>query len=128
MVSNAVRFGCGLLLLVLFMGCGSGMKPVTGVVTLDDKPLEGASVVFTPQEGGRTNSVGKTDASGAYELTYTNKEGAIVGDYKVVIFKPKQTPDGEVETLPKMYNEESTLTASVTADGENTFDFKLKSK
>lgn len=117
------------LALLFIAGCGSNTKPVTGTVTLDGKPLEGASVVFAPSEGGRTNSVATTDSSGAYALQYTSKEaGAMVGDYKVLIFKPKATDKGEVETLPRKYNEESTLTATVTNDGENSFNFDLESK
>lgn len=128
---------CMLLVLGLFSGCfgNTGDRPdtgmVTGVVTLDGSPVEGAIVTFQPSDG--RPSAGETDASGKYVLMYSvDVEGAKVGQHTVTISKEDQKfdADGELtsskETLPKEYNYESELTEEVKA-GENTIDFKLTS-
>ncbi len=46
---------------------GPGMAEVTGTVTLGGKPLEGATVKFTPNEGRA--AAGVTDKQGRYSLT-----------------------------------------------------------
>lgn len=118
------------MLLALFCGCGGITEPVSGIVTLDEKPLAGVTVVFSPVEGGRRNSVGTTNESGAYSLDYTIRDtGAMVGQYKVLISKTVMTDkDGEVETLPKKYNSDSIFTAEVTTTGDNKFNFNLESE
>jgi hypothetical protein len=77
------------LALVAGAGCESKGKPVKveGTVTLDGKPLSGASVTFNPVGGGRP-SVGTTDSSGHFQLTTFNTgDGALPGDYKVTVRK-----------------------------------------
>lgn len=131
---------CGALFAIY--GCSSTpddmpeVGTVTGVVTLDGKPLEQAQVSFSP-ENGRT-STGTTDASGTYELTYTpTVQGAKIGKHSVRI-STFQEPEGDLdneeklkggreELVPEKYNKQTTLTADVKA-GENTFDFELKSE
>jgi len=44
---SLLRVGLGGLL-VAFIGCGTGLKSVEGVVTMDGKPVDGASVAFVP--------------------------------------------------------------------------------
>jgi len=79
----------------LAAGCGDGKKKlakVSGVVKLDGKALDGASVVFHPADGGRP-STGTTGADGHFTLTtYNSGDGAQIGEHKVVITKPNQ-PD-----------------------------------
>ncbi len=69
-------------------GCGSDaleLAPVKGVVLLDEKPVEGASVMFKPIAGGRLAS-GLTNKNGEFTLTTTTPgDGAIVGDHQVTI-------------------------------------------
>jgi hypothetical protein len=77
--------------LVLFGGCsgvqGPATEPVTGTVSMDGKPIEGAQVVFVPSGSGRAAS-GTTDASGKFKLTTFNpNDGAVVGKYSVTIAK-----------------------------------------
>ena len=65
----------------LLLGCDRGPRlvPVTGTVLIDGEPVENASVMFTPQEGGRPAS-GFTDASGNFSLsTYQPGDGATAG-------------------------------------------------
>ncbi len=87
-----------------FSGCGSGVDfktvPVSGVVMLDGKPLEGAGVTFMSKEGNKIAS-GKTDASGKFTLTTIvgkiSVDGAIVGVHKVGVSKTESADgaDGE---------------------------------
>ena len=84
--------------LLAAVGCNTGPKvtPVTGKVTLDNTPLAGATVSFSPVKGGTGSAaVGTTDASGVYKLTDMKSTeiggGAVIGDYNVGIvwFKPE---------------------------------------
>lgn len=127
-----------LLAVGMFTGCfgGAGDRPdtgkVTGVVTLDGSPLEGATVTFQPAEG--RPSAGETDSSGKYVLMYSvDVEGAKVGQHTVTISKEDQKFDGDgeltssKETVPSKYNQKTELTEKVES-GENTIDFTLTSK
>lgn len=78
------------LLLLAAAGCSGKYTPVpvSGVVTLDNKPVEGATVNFYAvgdEREGRP-AFGQTDKAGVFELsTMGNKDGALRRDYKVVI-------------------------------------------
>ncbi|NUQ63314.1 MAG: carboxypeptidase regulatory-like domain-containing protein [Pirellulales bacterium] len=130
----------GLILLVVLLaatmsGCGPAgvdrdLGQVTGTITLDGKPLSGASVQFLPKGEGAT-ATGRTDAAGKYELWYTGDvKGAALGSHTVRIETPPNPEPGAMEPppqLPAKYNTESTLTADVKS-GENTFNFELTSQ
>ena len=75
---------------VTLSGCGGPkMHPVSGTVTLDNNPVEGATVVFASDDGKKTFA-GVTDASGKYTISGSgNKDGAEAGSYKVLITKSK---------------------------------------
>jgi hypothetical protein len=86
----------------LLSGCGGEMKvaPVSGVVTLDGKPLDRASVVFKPEAGGRP-SFGVTDENGRFSLAYSmNEDGAEVGPATVTISTKLQV-EGADENRPR---------------------------
>lgn len=118
-------------LLLSSAGCSKhgDLADVRGKVTLDGQPLANAFVVFAPTEHG-TTSYGRTDASGSYEMMFTdNEKGAWIGNNSVRI----STGDlgtgggpGPKERVPIVYNEATTLAADVKP-GKNTFDFDLKS-
>jgi hypothetical protein len=82
-------------LAVLFLvpaGCSSRYTPVpvSGIVTLDGQPLDKASVTFYLVGGGKEGrpASGGTDSTGTFHLsTMGNQDGAIPGEYKVVIAK-----------------------------------------
>jgi hypothetical protein len=97
-------------------GCGGGgdsdrpeTYPVTGTVTYNGAPVEGASVTFSPNvpisqvgQGGARGAFGVTDAEGKYQLTtFAPQDGALPGEYRVSIMKYEG-----VEPLPPDYNEE----------------------
>ncbi len=83
------------LLLLFVCGCGGSSEfdvvPVSGVITLDGNPLEGAEVVFAPQAvKGQASvgpaSVGTTDESGKYVLTTTKgDDGAVIASHTVSV-------------------------------------------
>jgi len=72
-------------------GCDSGPRlvPVTGTVTLDGKPLEGANIAFVPDQGNAVSTPGTdlTGASGNFKIAYNNRAGLAPGKYKVAISK-----------------------------------------
>ncbi|MDX1969272.1 MAG: hypothetical protein SFV23_18995 [Planctomycetaceae bacterium] len=109
-MASCVRWlSCGLLLTGL-LGCGGDGRPrlipVSGTVTLDGNPLEGAIVGFQPiadaKEKFQRPPGGITDAAGKFVLgTYDKTDGAPVGKYKVVIQKREIT-----SKLPDDFNSE----------------------
>jgi hypothetical protein len=141
-----------LLLVVGVCGCGNDATrqatvPVTGVVTYNGEPVEGAAVVFGAASGQDRPATGTTDASGRFSLTtYEQGDGAIAGRFTVAISKTEtvggMTEDEEhaaieagqqvkpaetVDRLPEKYKDGigSGLTAEVEAGRENHFDFEL---
>jgi len=82
--SSGVLSGCG----------GSGRPetiPVSGTVTLDGKPVAGASVMFSPEPSGRP-ATGVTDEQGRFTLkTFEAGDGALVGKHTVTVALVKTT-------------------------------------
>ena len=133
------------LFLYLLAGCtgSTGPKPpelapVEGTVTMDDKPLVEASLMF-----GAGSATGQTDANGHYVLMgHGGKKGCPPGNYKVVVEKwvnkdgsvyrsAEMSPmdAGATQTIPSKYSdmEKTELKAKVPAGGGKV-DFQLKSK
>jgi len=80
------------VLLLAAAGCSSRYKPVpvSGEVTLNGKPVEGATVYFYAATDGPEGrpAVGTTDKAGQFRLgTMGNADGALPGEYKVVVTK-----------------------------------------
>lgn len=72
--------------LLSLTGCGgSPYVPVTGVVTLDGKAVEGAAVMFIPVADHHLPATGKTDANGKFTLKTNSADGAMPGDYLVTV-------------------------------------------
>jgi len=127
-------------------GCGKGppLAPVSGLVTLDKKPLAGASVVFQPVAPAGSTIAGKgsaafCDAEGRFRLETTDgRAGAVIGDHRVRIYGPRKTAPADskidgaetsaAEVVPRKYNFETTLTFAVPRDGTSSADFELKTK
>jgi hypothetical protein len=72
---------------VIESGCGkSGLTKVHGMVTFDGKPMESATVVFIPSQGGSSRPFGVTGPDGSFDLTTTTpNDGAFPGDYTVIV-------------------------------------------
>ena len=79
------------VVIVNLVGCGPGMHPVQGKVTLaDGKPGAGSQVVFERQEEGKPITArGDVQTDGSYELS-TNKpgDGVPAGKYRVQVNPP----------------------------------------
>ena len=119
----------------VLVGCGgdANLGDVTGVVTLDGKPLPDAFVTFTPQEAGPdsngTATFGRTAADGSYRMYFTDdKMGSTLGPNSVSIETWDVSSDGPgtKEIVPNVYNSKTTLVADVKS-GKNSFNFDLKS-
>ena len=136
-------------------GCSGGKKGdpngrvVTGKVTYRGNPVEGASVTFMST---MKSAFARTDAEGKFKLSSADGEKVAIGEYRVAIFKKETPPVAETSSdpdvipddyvspdpnappppdpkdlLPVRYADaaKSGLTASVTADGKNDFEFPL---
>lgn len=136
--SQITLLSCCSLISLFLLGCSSAETyfPISGLVTVDDQPLKKGVITLYPTGQGTT--VGGEINDGKFSLA--RESGPSVGNYRVeiVAFKPSgkkefdvdlnQQIDVEVQYLPAIYNEKSTLTCEVKADGKNEFEFKLKSK
>jgi predicted small lipoprotein YifL len=136
------RLASTLLVVLLIAGCGTGgptIAPVSGVVTLDGKPVEGAAVGFIAVGDGPVAN-GSTDAQGRYTLTCMNQSGAVVGDYKVVVSKMIDhgiRPDSTVApggskiqwfTPPRYAKIETTGLTATVKSGTNDIPLELTSR
>jgi hypothetical protein len=109
---------------------------VTGQVTYRGKPLDHGVIQFLPMqaagEGVRVAN-GIIDEQGYYHLgTYGEKDGALLGDFQVVVECRVEAPRGPMKqpgkaVIPERYAApaSSGLTAHVAA-GDNTANFELK--
>lgn len=138
------------LLMLVAVGCAGpaldGTVPVSGTVTYQGEPVEGAMVMFIPEGDWRAAS-GRADADGRFHLsTLAPSDGAMVGSYKVTISKtevsasresdeapppsrnPEWPPITATELVPVKYKrpETSGLEVEVTSNGENDFSFELE--
>jgi hypothetical protein len=109
------------------------MGRVSGKVTLGGQPLPDAVVTFSPKQTGGSPSIGRTDSSGNYQLTFSrDASGAIIGEHKVTITTyAAGDPDADPpipaapEKVPAKYNVKTELTATVEK-GSNSLDFPLE--
>jgi hypothetical protein len=131
------------LVLCLAAGCGGrNVVPVSGRVTLDDKPLAGVHVGFQPMatEGNKNPGGGSyaiTDADGRYTLKLVEggEPGAFVGKHRVEITVRGAEVDPNTDLRPKggaakvvippKFNRDTTLTFDVPAGGTDKADFPL---
>ncbi|TVQ01253.1 MAG: hypothetical protein EA381_05605 [Planctomycetaceae bacterium] len=110
-----------LVIPVAFVGCGGGdlptTVPVTGTVTLDGNPVDGATVNFMSDTENRLAS-GKTDASGKFTLqTIVGSQtapGAVVGGHGVAVLKSES--GGQMTEDPKAIMEQMTTNPAITSD------------
>ena len=138
-----MRISLVCVVVLIASGCGrSNVAAVSGTVTMDNKPLPNATVVFEPTAAKGNpgpGSIGTTDANGRFTLQLMTKDvkGAVIGKHKVVITAyegggeiPSSAPDAVFKKalVPTKYNAESILTFEVPAAGTTQADFALKSK
>lgn len=143
------------LTLLSLSGCGTDkgidVEPVTGRVTYNGEPLEGALIMFKPTSENARVASGYTRDDGSFELATSGatSSGAMPGDYDVLISKvveldaegkpveysaqdynPAAGPQQRTarkSMIPAKYNDSASplLSATVT-EGENDFEFNLE--
>jgi hypothetical protein len=99
---------------------------VRGIITLDGKPLAGATVTFQPVDKKGNMATGKTDEAGNYVLRTADADGALPGKYKVTVSVTR----GTRELIPAQYSdkEKTSLEVAVVAGNANEINLELKSK
>lgn len=120
-----------LFLVSCLIGCGpTGPKtyPVSGTVTFDGKPVKVGDIIFIPLDRKLGPEAG-TISDGKYTLR------AKVGKCRVEITALDIGPNTKYMNgspiaenfIPERYNLESELTAEVSPDADNAFNFELHS-
>lgn len=137
--------GMGLVLGILFSGCGEGTKkwpacyPVSGKVLVDGKPAVRASVTFhplTPQPDGSLFGPSTfTNDDGSFQLTtFTSGDGAPAGEYAVTIVVNYIVKGGDDVPVPDLLNgryadaKRSPLKVTVREEVNALKAFDLKSR
>jgi hypothetical protein len=132
---------------LLCAGCGPTAAPtgtVSGVITLQGKPLAAGTVSFRNDEKGLVASM-QLDASGRYELRFAGGKQIPIGMYAVTISPPephvltaaelaseksaavKNAAPPPRQDIPQKYRFAETSGLSFTVDaGANTFDLDLQ--
>ena len=144
MQTHSRYFAIAVFNLVGILGCSRSELPprvkVTGIVTLDGKPLPVGRVQFLPDRSkGNAGpiAVGIIDETGRYQLSTDrrsdNHDGAVLGFHKVCVEAiPQPTNEADIprSLIPAKYNNPSTsgLTAEIRAVEVNEIPLKLKSK
>ena len=132
MRSIAQLFGLSVLLLLVFAGCGPGgpaTYAVQGTVTYDGKPIKQGDILFIPDDAAFAPEGGKI-IDGKYEMV--SKGGVCRVQISALdIDENTEWISGSPiasNYIPERYNQQTTLTADVTAGGDNRFDFSLNSE
>jgi hypothetical protein len=144
------------LLCVLFIiGCNRspipGLVPASGTILLDGKPIDGVSIVFTPQTGTTSDRIASTVSleNGTFILNILGYSGALPGKYNVVLLKEtliskvspeeeeKMLRDGEIPPepehvyhIPKDYQSAVTsgIVIEIPEEGNTHIRIELQSK
>lgn len=89
-------------------GCGDDgpkLVPVSGTVTMNGKPLEGATIAFSPEpsnkEGQGADDI--TGPTGNYKAMTRGRSGVVPGKYKVVVTK---TPSSASSAAPDAFKDD----------------------
>lgn len=131
----------GVMLLLGLAGCGGPktVAEVSGLVTVDGKPLDNGAITFYPVAGGSVKaaqSAGATIgaegryqaeiAAGTYRVEITSSR--VIGQRKVYEgMADSPLEDIREEILPPAYNTKSTLTQDISLE-TTTVDFALTSQ
>ena len=127
----------GGVVLASVTGCGPSLVPVEGMITLDGKPLAGATIGMELVGGEKDFRLfsGETDADGRYAIKpfESDREGALAGEYHVMITSVKAPPGANEMTVlppervpPEYQNGSKTL--QVPEGGTTDADFAIKTR
>lgn len=108
--------------------------PVSGTVTYNGRPVEGAAVLFVPTDKTGEAAIAMTDASGKYSLKSPGgRDGAVPGSYNVKISKSETqssggqaaaAPDSDDMGYPDDYNPDAPENAASTSKSMNLLPAK----
>jgi hypothetical protein len=112
-------------------GCDTSppaLLPVKGTLTVNGRPLKGATVVFTPDraKGGRgPQSFAVTHDDGTFVLKTKDGPGAVAGWHQVTVAPPPD--DAQLMMLMEKYldPDRAGLNREVKANGANAIDLPL---
>src|SRR5207244_342422 len=81
-----------MVLAVVVAGCSRWPSSLSGAVTLNGKPLAGATITLHPAEraSGAQLVVGMTDADGRFVITPAAGKAIAPGTYKVTVSKRRE--------------------------------------
>jgi hypothetical protein len=128
----------GVAALATLAGCGNDLGQVSGLVTLDGKPLRGgngvsATVMFQPLGGG-VPGVGVVDGEGRYAITSGSQSGVKPGGYAVTCAATQLIPgkdggaaSGKGLTDPKYASAATSALQFTVQPGANEFNIDLQS-
>lgn len=132
------------------VGCSSQSSdrpqtvPVSGVVTYQGRPVEGATVTLHPRSPGLHSAIGRTNSEGRFQLrTFADHDGAVPGEYDVTVSAFAVTidswdgdspppedyqPSPAKQLVPTKYGNARTsgLTASIDSEKANELLLKLE--
>lgn len=120
---------------LLLMGCdrSNGRQDVSGAVLVDGKPLAVGAIYFR-SVGGQDSNAGGPVKDGQFVIPATH--GILPGKYVVAVQAVR--PTGRIVHDPKMgdreemtpveFRKSDSVSATVTAGGNNHFEFNLNSR
>jgi hypothetical protein len=130
---------CSILLIcvALCSGCGKPslpLVPVSGKVTVGDKPVTSGQVTLIPlekNENQKDSSSGSIDENGEYKIFTGGGEGAPLGKYKVTV-TPLMMPSGNTKApsapFARKYGDATATTLKievVSNPAAGAYDLKL---
>jgi hypothetical protein len=127
------RFICQLCFvgfLLLAQSCdavGPKKFKVTGTVTFDGQPVDSGEIIFVPEEKELAPDSGKIKKGSFTAQVTAGKKRVQIRASRLV--PGMSNPMGPVreDYIPARYNSQSELTAEVTPNGANHWNFPLKS-
>jgi len=133
---RALQLGL-VMLLGSVCGCSEKMPTVSGLVTIDGKPVPEGMISFQPVSGGAI-AVARISPDGSYSVKTGSDAGLKPGEYKIAVSAPKgiipaptpQNPNPKIERwVPLRYNdiEKSGLSINVTS-GSTEKNLELTTK
>lgn len=145
---NTARKNAALLVLLAFSaclsGCGKkspidGLVPLEGNVYFDEKPVEGATLLFLSKNTGEDakGAGATTGATGNFKaMTLLPGDGVLPGSYTVTVQKYEYVDDGrgsegpgsrkQILVLPAKYYDPGTTDLEVTVPPEGNKKFEIR--
>jgi hypothetical protein len=109
------------LALAGLVGCGADdgvpRVPVSGTITMNGKPMAGATVAFIPDPGNKHQTPGSdaTGPEGNYLLQWNHRSGVAPGSYKVAVTPALVLPAGA--KIPDAFKDDPYMAQMSIGDG-----------